>query len=192
MDAMDDSIKEFLKQNTPKIRSLNPQEPTAEDYYLFLNDHLKGAALDRMLSHLRTSAEARALVQESRKMISNLSQSKTIKVPSAAVTRAKALSAKNVLLNCPHCGQGITPFKKPLSQQSWINGGWLLLSVAAFAASFAIPRYFYQCLAVMVLAGMKWIVLSRNTKTQILIYKALADNNQQRHSRDLHNPASHL
>ena len=85
-------------------------------------------------------------------------------------------------------------FRKPsLKKQKIWNGVWALLAAASFAGSFLVPRYFFQFLAVFLFFGFRWIVGERAARTQILIYKALKENQETLpKSRDLHHPESHL
>ena len=108
------------------------------------------------------------------------------------VQKAKNLFSKRAIIQCPHCRKPITPFKKPLKTQNLINLFWLALSAASFLCSFVTRRYFFQCLALALFFGIKWAVDQKATKTQILIYKALKDEDPSVHSRDLHNKVSHL
>jgi hypothetical protein len=99
----------------------------------------------------------------------------TRQLPAGLAQKAKDLvpgkSSKSV--PCPHCGKAITPFKKsPASIEAWL---WLAAAAMAFAASFMVPRYFMQFLAVTLLCGFKAITDLRARKTQVLIYKALQD-----------------
>ena len=112
------------------------------------------------------------------------------RVPARALERAKSLIIGRIA--CPHCGKGITPFKKPYLRQKFLNGLWLVFSCAMFGLSFVFPHYFMQFLALTALFGFKWIVDQRATKSQILIYKALKDEHSLTGSRDLHNLPSHL
>jgi hypothetical protein len=117
--------------------------------------------------------------------------------PPEFVTRAKGLVPQRVTGSgeCPHCGKPITPFKKPLAQQRILNGIWLVLAAVSFLLSFAFPGYFVQCVAASLLFGVKWAVDSKNTRTQILIYKALREEGEAGGSsriKDLHRHSTHL
>ena len=112
--------------------------------------------------------------------------------PSEWVERAKNLFPKPATVQCPYCRKPITPFKKPLKTQTLTNLLWLVLSVVSFAGSFVYRRYFFQCLALALFFGIKWAIDLRSTKTQILIYKALKDEDPGVHSRDLHKSSTHL
>lgn len=112
--------------------------------------------------------------------------------PPEWVVRAKDMFPKPEAVQCPYCRKPITPFKKSLKTQNLINFLWLALSVAAFAGSFIFRRYFFQCLALSLFFGIKWAIDLKATKTQILIYKALKDEDPDVHSRDLHKHSTHL
>ena len=108
------------------------------------------------------------------------------------IQEAKNLFPKPVIIQCPYCRKPITPFKRPLKTQNLINLLWLALSAVSFLCSFVARGYFFQCLALALFFGIKWAVDQKATKTQILIYKALKDDETATHHRDLHNKASHL
>lgn len=111
-------------------------------------------------------------------------------VPPQALQRAKDLMRGGVA--CPHCGKGITPFKKPYPQQKLMNGLWLILACGVFGLSFVFPRYFMQFLVLTVLFGFKWILEQRSAKSQILIYKALREGEESPRLKDLHRTHSGL
>ena len=112
-------------------------------------------------------------------------------VPPELVRRAKELMPETgPSANCPHCGKRITPFKKPPQAQKW-NVLWLLAGAAAFILSFAFARYFLQFLAVALFCGFKWALDRRALKTQILIYRALQEDDAAGQHR-LHTPSSRL
>ena len=49
---------------------------------------------------------------------------------------------------------------------------YLMLAIASFILSFAVPQYFIQFLAATLLLGIKWIVDSKSTKMLVMIYEA--------------------
>ena len=115
------------------------------------------------------------------------------KTPETWVSRAKSLmSTQKSDLNCPHCGKGITPFKSPISKQVMLGWLWLGLSLAGFVASFPFKRYFFQCLAVCVIFGVKFIIDRKQTKTQILIYKTMESDKGFQRQHDLQEHKSRL
>ena len=166
--------------------------PTSVDLYRYLSDELEGPELEQMLGFLRHNEEGQELVVRARELMASEGDWMKESVPSDMVAQAKALMApKNRSAACPHCGKPITPFKKPLSSQKWMNLVWLTLALGSLALSFVFHRYFIQFLVVTSLAGMKAIVEMRATKTQILIYKALNDAEGSDHHR-LHQHSSRL
>ena len=104
-----------------------------------------------------------------------LGQLKNEEVPKAILDRVKKFKPPVAGPSCPHCGKPLTAFKKPLASQRLWNAVWMSAALVSFALSFALPRYFFQFIAMAVLSGVKWIVDRRATKTQILIYKALQE-----------------
>ncbi len=112
-------------------------------------------------------------------------------VPAEALRRAKNLmEGKNVL--CPHCKKPITPFKKPQAQQKLWNTLWLGLAGLMLFLSFVFPRYFFQCLALMLLFGFKWVIEQRASRTQVLIYKALKEEEGRTRIKSLHESSHRL
>ena len=148
--------------------------PTSSDLYQYLNDELSGAELERMLIYLRDNAEGQALVSRARRLMKSEGGWENEKPEVLSIDRARSLMPDHTQkARCPHCGKPITPFKRPLGSQRWMNLAWMLVALASFALSFVFRRYFMQFLAVTVLAGVQGLVELRATKTQILIYKAL-------------------
>ena len=116
----------------------------------------------------------------------------SVEPPPEWVQAAKNLFPKPAIIQCPYCRKPITPFKRPLKTQNLINLLWLALSAVSFLCSFVARGYFFQCLALALFFGVKWAVDQKSTKTQVLIYKALKDEDPGIRSRDLHNKVSHL
>ena len=111
-------------------------------------------------------------------------------VPAEVLRKAKDLMGRRI--SCPHCGRAITPFKKPHSRQMLVNLLWLASAASMFLLSFVFPHYFFQFLVLTLLAGFKWIVEQRSSKTQILIYKALKEEESGSRLKDLHKSPSRL
>ncbi len=194
MDALDNTLKTYFKNALAAAggRARAVAWPSEEEFCLFIDDRLKGEALERVLDCLRREPEAREMVLRARQLIRDGSESGPERVPAASLERAKALMPAGPALSCPHCGKAVTPFKKPLSAQARLNFIWLVLASAAFVASFFYPRYFLQCLTLALVFGVKWIFDARALKTQIMIYKALQEDQAPAHSSRLHNPSGHL
>lgn len=116
----------------------------------------------------------------------------TRRVPPELVQKAKDLvpGGRPGAMQCPHCGKPIAAPKKP-STGDW-NLVWLAASAGAFGLSFALPDYFYQCLAAALLCGFKWIIERRARKTQILIYKALSGEAGEGSAHRLHRHTTRL
>ncbi len=104
-------------------------------------------------------------------------------VPPGLVQKAKDLVSTNPASpaggrpgvgKCPHCGKPITPFKGGGMSGSW-SQLWLVAAGAVLIASFFLRPYFMQFLVLALLFGFKGIVDQRARKTQILIYKALSE-----------------
>ena len=125
-------------------------------------------ALDKRIEGYLSRQRAEGLFQRE-------AESAGEQVPTELVQKAKRLFAGRLQAACPHCHRAVTPFKRPLQSQRVQNLLWLALTAAAFAGSFLVRRYFLQFLALAVLAGVKFVVDSKSTKTQIMIYKALQE-----------------
>lgn len=181
MDKIDQEIQAYLAS---RLRSARDSEaPSAEDYYRFVTDELRGEELGRMLSYLQSSPEDQKFVLNLRQMAEKGEWDK-IEVPENAVRKAKALAkGMTPATTCPHCGKGIRVSKAPLNQRLWMSILWFALAAVSFGASFVFKRYFMQCLALMLFFGFKWVMDLRQAKTQILVYKALqASGEDSKHS----------
>lgn len=193
MHLLDEQIKDYFEHVVPMLpeEGLKPV-PSTEEFCRFLLDRLEGKDLDDFLDYLKAHPEAQKMITRARNMLNTVDQAERQKVPSGWKRQAKDLVLKQPNVRCPHCGKSITPFKKPIGRQNIYNILWLLAATVSFLASFYYRRYFYQCLALALFFGVKWIFDRKATRTQILIYKALKDDLASVHSRDLHNPLSHL
>ena len=193
MDALDKQIKSYFEREVSLLpRESRRMAPSTEDFYRFVTDALEGKALDDFLDYLKAAPEAQKMVARARVLMDDEEDAEKEKAPADWVRDAKALFFKSPVARCPHCGKQITPFKRPVKRQNIYNFLWLLSSAISFLASFFYRRYFYQCLALALFFGIKWILDRRVTKTQILIYKALTGEQSSTHSRDLHKSSSHL
>lgn len=191
MEKIDVELKNFLGRERRKGVSRLSEIPSDEEFYLFVTDRLRGAALERMFAHLARTPEDQKLVAEARSLLAAGGEAGMGSAPRASVAKAKALMGRLPEALCPHCGKSITPFKKPPASQARTSSLWLAAAAAAFALSFVFRHYFFQYLVAAVLLGVKGIVEARAAKTQILIYKALKDDPSDRLS-GLHKPADHL
>ncbi len=195
MDALDREIKNYIAGERAAVAVLGKRGvdlyPTEHDFYLFLTDRLAGDALEKMLSHLKTSPEDQALVVTARKLFLAMDEASQEVVPDALLKKVRPKGAENLSAHCPHCQKSITPFKRPASEQKKLNLLWLAGGLALFSLSFLIPRYFIQWVALGALCVLKWIVDQKSTKTQIMIYKALKDENEEK-TRHLHRVDSNL
>ncbi|MBI2095734.1 MAG: hypothetical protein HYT89_06165 [Candidatus Omnitrophica bacterium] len=112
-------------------------------------------------------------------------------VPAELVQKAKRFFIDRFQITCPHCHRAVTPFKRPPTGQKAQNLLWFALAAASFAGSFLFRRHYVQFLALAMLFGVKFIVDSKATKTQIMIYKALQEGDAGR-SKDLQKTGSRL
>ena len=194
MDKIDGLIKNYLESRKTGVSGQREDAvyPRSEILYAYLTDKLEGAELQRMLDFLKNNPKAQELIVKARETMESESGWENEKVSGDLLRRAQGLMpSQRTAGSCPHCGKSITPFKKPLNAQRWMNALWLLLAAASFALSFVFRHYFMQFLAASVLAGMKGIVEMRATKTQILIYKAISGDGSSEEQR-LHQHSSRL
>ena len=176
MDLLDKQIKDYFEHAVSMLPEggLKPV-PSTEEFYWFLMDRLEGKALDDFLEYLKAHPEAQKMITQARSIVNAVDRAESEKVPSDWVRQAKDLVLKHPNVRCPHCGKSITPFKKPIGRQNIYNILWLLASGVSFLASFYYRLYFYQCLALALFFGVKWILDRRAMRTQILIYNALRE-----------------
>jgi hypothetical protein len=177
MDKIEGLIQRYFEEERGRRlgRRSEALYPTADDVYRYLNDELHGEELVRMLEFLRSNQEGQTMILRARELFLSEDAGRGEKVSPEAINKAKALMAAGRQAQCPHCGKAVTPFKRPLGAQKARNLLWAAMTIAAFALSFAFPRYFMQCLLVAGLAGVKAIVDMKATRTQIMVYKALSD-----------------
>ncbi len=175
MDKLDETIHKFLteKERDRGLGLRSGTAPDAEELYLFLNDKLEGSRLERVLAFLKNNPEWQEWAVKARGLIESSDQSEQVEVPASLLRKVKDSSPAANSARCPHCRQAITPFKKPISTQKLWVILWTLGAALSFTVSFLVPRYFFQFVALTVLFGVKAIVDHRSAKTQILIYKAL-------------------
>ncbi len=193
MENIDRQLKAYLESARGALpaRDRLDDYPAVEDYRLFVTGALKEEALERMLAHLKIDPDAQELVRSARALLAASAEAGGESVPPEMEARARGLVKESPQVRCPHCGQGITPFKKPLSVQKAWSWVWAAGAVTSFALSFVFPYRFMQFLVLTLLFGVKWIVDRRVQKTQILVYKALSDNQEASHGH-LHRTSSHL
>ncbi len=172
-DPMDELLKKGLKGGPAK--DIADDVPDDDELYRYVTDQMSADEKDRMLSVLRSNAQAQELVLELRRNLNDMQASGGEQVPGRLLDSAKKLPLAKKAVRCPYCGKSITPFKEPLQRQRWLNFLWASLGLFFFALSFLVRHYFMQCLGCSLFFGVKWIVASRSTKTQVLIYKALKD-----------------
>ena len=57
---------------------------------------------------------------------------------------------------------------------------WLFLSLLSIGISFFLPRYFFQCLILSVIFGLKWVFDTVTNRTLIVMYDALKQKSSKR------------
>jgi hypothetical protein len=176
MDHTERLLREYLQEMrlSASNRSTLRDFPDTEDFVLYCQDELEGEALVRFERCLTSDRRVQDMVLEAKRLMEE--ELPEQEIPAGLVEKAKRL-VKNSGQSapCPHCGKHITPFKRPTANQKWTNLLWLLLTVISFALSFVFRRYFMQFLALTVIAGVRWAVEMRASKTQIMIYRALSE-----------------
>jgi hypothetical protein len=164
VDALDRKMKEWVaaQYESRKIKSrARAFCPSTEDFYRFVTNDLEGDALQRMVDYLRQNPEDQDFVVQAREVLKNQGEAEGEKVPERWIDRAR---------------HPRVPFQKTSAAQKKRLGIYLVCSVVFFLASFLVRRYFVQCLVLSLLSGILWVVERRAFKTQVLIYKSLAEN----------------
>ena len=192
-DKLEQWLQRYLESRPGSFRAAGGEDyPSALELYRYLNDELQGTSLERMLDFLKGNPEGQRLVLRARELMQDNSGWEKENVPTALLGQAKSLTgASGRSLVCPHCGKRVTPFKKPLKEQTAVAACFGALALGSLGLSFIFHHIYMQFLAVSVLAGIKAIVEMRVAKTQILIYKALSDGSGDREHR-LHEHSSRL
>jgi len=194
MEPVELKIKKYLEEER-RGRGLGSREsaahPATEAIYRYVMDELAGEELDAMLAHLKGCPEDQELVKSARRISEADLEAPLIPVPGEAVAKAKALVKDKAVVSCPHCGKPITPFKSPAKTQLFWSALWFSSACLSFALSFIFRGYFLQFLVLAALFGVKGILDQKAVKTQILIYKALKEQDTP-DSKDLHETHSRL
>ena len=141
--------------------------------------------LDKQIEGYLTRQRAEDILREE-------PESERERVPSELVQKAKRLFTDRLQIACPHCRRMITPLKKSSGSQKMLNFLWFALAALSFSGSFLFKRYFLQSLVLAALFGIKFIVDSKATKTQIMIYKSLQEDRQENRIKDLQKTTSRL
>ena len=171
MDKMEKLIKQYLGEN------LNKAERTADclneqvliDYFQRKLDeedcqnaekHLAGCEFCRsQLNLIFQAGEA-------------YKRGKGEKVPEELIKKAQAL------LKAGKVGAGLAPTRR--------KGLFLVGAIVFFVASFFVPKYFFQCLVVTLILGMRWAFESEGGRTLIMVVDSW-----RRHSHDQDDEISH-
>ena len=194
MDALEKEIMSFIarERQLPGLGKRSGAEyPATRDFYLYLTDNLSDAGLEKMLDHLKKYPEDQQVIITARGLLARLDEAQREKVPDVLLEKVLSRIPEKGAVSCPYCQKSITPFKKPLGRQRFFNFLWLGAGILLFAFSFLMKHFFIQWTMLGALCVIKWIVDQKSTKTQIMIYKALSeeDNSKTRH---LHRADSHL
>ncbi len=156
MDNIDQIVKQYMSRRSTAGADRGVFVPDQELWHGFFDNSLPEQELAQMTVYLLKDREAREFALKTRRILAEAA-SATNSAPKAWVDETKkSLSSK---------------LAKPKKKQIyWL---WYALSIAAFALSFLMPRYYMQFLVLTALAGIKGIVDQRQAKMQILIYQVL-------------------
>ncbi len=168
--------------------------PSVEALCDYLTGRLDAKSHEEVARYFEEHPDETFFIEKAKELLSSKSSQEDMAVPEEWVERAKNLMKKNQAQNkarCPHCGGAITPFKKPLGSQRFLIVLWSALALTAFTLSFVIRHYFVQWTALALVFAVKAMIDQRSAKTQILIYKALSEEQGQR-DRDLQGLRSRL
>ncbi len=179
MDRSELLLRDYLREMKLSVpRGVLGAIPDTEDFILYCQDELQGESLERFERCLAANKLVQDMVLEAKRLMEEEIPEKEI--PVGLAEKAKGLMpVSGRTAPCPHCGKSITPFKRSAADQKWVNLAWMLLMAISFFLSFVFRRYFVQFLVITVLAGVKWIVEMRASKTQIMIYRALSEDSEQ-------------
>ncbi len=193
-DPIEKEIREFLARKRASEglgKRPKPGYPSEQDFYLYLTDKLDGRGLDEMLDHLTKNPDDQAFTASLRTAFGRIPEAEGQNVPEELLQSVRRRLPRRDSVPCPHCRKPLTPFKKPLGRQKLLNAFWIGAGLAFFILSFAERGHFIQWSVLGALCLLKWIVDSKATKTQVLIYKALSETDGEK-TRHLHRTESHL
>lgn len=189
--TLEERIRERLSARRARTgRAASDEWPTEEEWYRYLTAREDDPRLETLSVRIASDPELRTFAEELRRLAESAEAGEAGgAAPPDWVERA-VHAGREKTGRCPACGRPKAAPAPPAARR-WIDAAWLAASAAAFTASFAVPRYFQQCLALAVLCGIKWIVNRRQTRTQILIARSLEPDSG-RDAGHLHHRSSRL
>lgn len=154
---MFDPIEETIKERLRETQREGPADkcPTEADLWAYLSAPRGGAASERIGDHVGrcdSCLSSLLLAQEVRPGIGFDPSGG----PSGGLL-AKAISLA----------------QKKGTSKSRIKNVWLSLFLLCIGISFFIPRYFFQCLILGIIFGLKWVFDTTTNRTLIVMYDAL-------------------
>lgn len=151
-DPIEEAIKDGLK-NKKESTLLAEKCPTEAELWAYLNGGRGKAFEEKISNHLircDSCLSSLLLAQEVRPGIGfDPSATPTSELLTKVISLAK---------------------KKGTSKAKNI---WLFLSLFSIGASFFVPRYFFQCITLGVIFGLKWVFDTTTNRTLVVMYDAL-------------------
>ena len=174
MDKIEKLIKRYLGEN------LNKTEKTAEciseqiliDYF---QQKLEKENCQNVEKHLGGCEFCRSQLDLIFQAGEAYKRGKGEKVPEKLIQKAKDLLETDK--NDGH--------KRAMRKKRTIKNLFLLGAIISFVTSFFVPKYFFQCLVVTLILGMRWAFESEGGRTLIMVLDSW-----RRHSHDQNNEIS--
>lgn len=168
MDKAEKLLKEFLRARGAD-RGVLSCCPTERDLWAYLEGRLSGSEEEGVGHHVAACGaclDALLLAQEVRPGIGfdprEGSQEEWVR-------KVKGFGKK----------------KAPRAKGSFYKNRWLFLVLISLGLSFAIPRYFLQCLFLAALFGAKWVFDSMTNRTLIVLYEAWKKKKEEKEMEEL-------
>lgn len=160
---MDRIIKENLKRRLNDSSAFRGKDCPSEELLLkYLNNELPEHRIIKIREHVGGCIFCIESISSIQRWNDQKILSEFLDVPSKSLEAMKKKVCKDK--------EGIL---ERLKRQKW-----LILSMAAFGASFLVKRYFFQFLFAALIFGIKWAVDSANKKAFVMVYRAWKDKNK--------------
>lgn len=162
---MMDPVEEILRKRLQKEEeppTPTPHCPEESELWGYLEGHLDQEAQEKVqdhLTHCPFCLDSLLLAQEVRPGIA---------FGPGGVPRGA------LLMKVVSIARKGTPSRAPFRR-----GFWLFLSLLAIGTSFFLPRYFFQCLILGLVFGLKWVFDTTTTRTLVILYEALKKKERQ-------------
>ncbi len=157
-EKLNDILKDYFNAEID-LPEKRPDCPSAETLAQYASSGLHGEESYKVGNHVKSCRFCSELVEGALLYSAYAKEIKLEDVPAKMRKKAKSL-------NPAYAG-------KEHNLMSYLKKRiWFMLSFSSFIASFFVPRYFLQFLALAIILGLKWVFDKETTRTLIMVYNA--------------------